>query len=150
TRAKERGTLGKPCSPISVRRSIAFDASVRRSGQGTRGIGCERDAPLSGAAKSGARVPVYWVSEVRAQDGTGDGGALSSRSWRDVDARLRGAGRAGAGRDCRHTSRPPGVAQAAPGTARASVLGLADIKPELASACRSDTRKKGVPLRATF
>ena len=32
-------------------------------GEGTRGIGCERDAPLSGAAKSGVHVPVYQASE---------------------------------------------------------------------------------------
>jgi hypothetical protein len=72
------------------------------------------------------------------------------RRVRTTTPRLRGAGRAGAGRDRGHTPRPPGVAQAARGTAHASVLGQADINPELASACGSDTRKRGVPLGATF
>jgi hypothetical protein len=132
---KNPGRSGKPCSPISVRRSIAFDASVRRSGQGTRGIGSAPDPPLSGAAKSGAHVPVYRCR--RCVRRTERSTAASSRLDRGerTTPRLRGAGRAGAGCDCGHTPHPPGVAQEAPGTAHAGVPGLADIKPELASAC---------------
>jgi hypothetical protein len=70
---------GRSCCWARATTPAHTGSAADRSGQGTRGIGCEADPPLSGAAKSGAHVPVYRVSEVRAQDGTVDGCGSSRR-----------------------------------------------------------------------
>jgi hypothetical protein len=148
-----RGKVTRPKEPASRATVLADQRASAHSlrcecaslGEGTRGVGCESDPPLSGAAKSGAHVPVYRCR--RCVRRTERSTAASSRLDRGetTPARLRGAGRAGAGRDCGQTRRPPGAAQAAPGTAHASVPGLADIKPETRERMQVGHKEEGSP-----